>query len=55
MSREVREAHERSHRPVTVKEKTKTEDPYILCLCGWISESRTLDDAWDQYDEHTME
>lgn len=37
------------HKPVRVRGSE------IECRCGWTSESaKSEDEAWDQYDEHTM-
>ena len=43
----------RQHRPVSVD----IDRYYIVCMCGWTSKDDhpSLDSAWDEYDEHTME
>jgi hypothetical protein len=41
------------HRPVEVKETSA--GAVIKCLCGYTTSTyRWVDDAWDEYDQHTM-
>lgn len=39
------------HRPVNANEKERS----VECICGEKFLGKSLDEAWDNYDEHTME